>query len=290
MKFGIFAGLGNQLFQLAAAHAAAEYHKQAFNLIIDAEPPKHRPFELSNLISLCKHVNETSFEVFPSNSLFDRINTKLQISKLPFKVNFLNLTDKNYEADNFVYDIEGMDLNRLNIGYYQHWKYVKSAWPLINHELNSYVDSFNTKKELGSNIVVHIRRGDTVENKKTMGLLDENYYFESLERHRQISDIHKILVITDDFVNAQPVAKAIGADRIYDPKELSAWETLKLMKYSDSVIAANSTLSWWGALLCQQRGGVAYIPDPWFRNWKTELGDAFHFPGMIKIQSSFENF
>jgi hypothetical protein len=53
---------------------------------------------------------------------------------------------------------------------------------------------------------------------------------------------------------------------VYDSSDATAWDVLTDLANSDVVIAANSTLSWWGAWLCVQNNGLAFLPSIWIRS------------------------
>ena len=112
---------------------------------------------------------------------------------------------------------------------------------------------------------------------------------QAIEKIRSESELKlHIVVITDDIDSAGAIIEKLAPDSVVLPDDANAWQCLALMKSADYVVAANSTLSWWGSLLCAKSGGVSYIPDPWFKNFQPNEDQAFFHPALNTIKSEFE--
>ena len=105
--------------------------------------------------------------------------------------------------------------------------------------------------------MMHIRRGDFISNKDTVGLL-------SIEYFKEISDGSEEMVIFSDSQSSDevlsknfPKAQILGADVV------DTWTGLSLMSFSRRLYMSNSTYSWWAGIISLFRGGVAIAPDPW---------------------------
>lgn len=106
---------------------------------------------------------------------------------------------------------------------------------------------------------MHVRRGDYVDS--GFGTLSPDYY------SAQIRDRLPLIILTEhqseirDFVARWPGAIVL------DSSQLNEWETLLVFAHASLVIAANSTLSWWGAIFGSLNGSeLSTIPEPWYED------------------------
>ena len=283
-------GLGNQLFQFAFLHNLSDLKRGAISCFFPITHDGARDFMLSSLCSNCTHV--------------DKVNTRssrtldLRFKALGFVQNrFPKIFMKFFSGLDFVekntYSFENLDISfKYYSGYFQHWKHVHNSLESFESELDFVIDEqleslpeFFSQSPYG---VVHFRQGDLLNYRKTMGNLNFEYFEKSISA--ALTDCEeeiRVIVLTDDkdaalkhFVNL--------AVEVYGPDEISEWQGLAAMSAAKFVITSNSTFSWWGALLASRRGGIAYIPSPWFLNWQPAPGDAFNFPGFKSLPSTFE--
>jgi hypothetical protein len=54
--------------------------------------------------------------------------------------------------------------------------------------------------------------------------------------------------------------------RWFTDKNLNSAETLELMRCGKAYIIANSTFSWWGAMLSNSENPMVICPDRWFKS------------------------
>lgn len=287
MKFYINGGLGNQLFQWAHMHFIEKRISQVPIIWKDQNPRQDRPFELQKLLENCMHFSYVS-------SINDGINPYLRkISKVLALGKFFSY-EVVKETREFGFSDLSVKLSKKSLvqGYFQNWQYVEDVWDLISVELDTMLQSesipvFNT--EVHSIVIVHIRRGDFKLQSNSFGLLSASYYIKAIEKIRSESALAlHVVVITDDIDSAGAIIEKLAPDSVVLPDDANAWQCLALMKSADYVVAANSTLSWWGSLLCAKSGGVSYIPDPWFKNFQPNEDQAFFHPALNTIKSEFE--
>jgi hypothetical protein len=291
VKIYIQGGLGNQLFQFSYAHLSNE----TITIYKDPNPRSDRPFDISGLIKSCSHVSK---EIYTSSTLFNfmRKISVNSINKFHPKIKSFITKISKIENENLNFDLIPVYKHKnkiLNIGYFQHWKYVEEAFTLFGPELNIYIKQVELPKLIKINydktIIVHIRRGDYMSSHKdTLGVLDTKYYADSIKGFR--NDKFHILFLTDDFKAASIIVKGIGLTSvsIFGPESLTAWQSLKIMSEAKYLIAANSTLSWWGSFLSSESGGHCILPKPWFKNYFMKDMDAFYFPKAFMAPSVFE--
>ena len=293
MKIYINGGLGNQLFQYSFAHSDQE----EIELYLDKHSRLDRPFELKELIEYCRH----NTNIARTNETL--LNYRIKVQRIPvkLKIKFMNnvlsyFTKVNFEEKPFAYTSRVLTLKRaLNLGYFQHWKNVEDNWNSFGNELLEYLGQIEVPLPLQpahtQQIVLHVRQGDLVNVKHSMGVLASSYYSKSISEITKIrADIDfNYIFLTDDVGRATEVQRNLNLPSalILGPGQLNAWQTLKIMSESKYLICANSTLSWWAGFISAKKGGQVYFPEPWFKNWHEPVGDAFYFPECKTIQSTF---
>jgi hypothetical protein len=297
LKRNVFinAGLGNQLFQYSYAHHNATNEDLSIYISVDSQPRQDRPFELNSLLEFCGHhqgsIKKTKGPVFLGR--LRKISSRL----LPAALHSLSskILTPNFEENQFQPSSKKIINFGLIVGYFQHWRLVEESWPTFGPEINALVEktslgSFQINLSLQSPkplVVAHVRRGDLVNLTSSMGVLDYPYYEMALKQIPMERREFHLIVVTDDVTGAKSITDLLLPDEVLGPDELNPLQTLSLMALSDFVISANSTLSWWGGYLAFKRGASTFIPYPWFKNWKPDVGTAFNFPGFKILSASF---
>jgi hypothetical protein len=272
----------------------AKWKDRSISITSDPRPRKDRPFELTPLLQRCEHTRKTHSGSFTSGRAaykLQRVLNKFIPSLLgPLK----GIANNTYtEVSPFSFVRPQIDDDRLQVGYFQHWKYVESVWETFGVELEQTINEIPLPPaisylNLGQTCVVHIRRGDLIRSVQTMGILDANYYKRAQLRIRNSSSDNLSLIgITDDFEGAKKISQELGLEKLLGPSELSGWQSIALMAKSSAVICANSTFSWWGGILSAKKGGTVVIPNPWFVNWHEKIGDSFMHPKLSVVSASF---
>ena len=176
------------------------------------------------------------------------------------------------------------------IGFWQHWKYVQLTESFFLDELIKFMN-FKIRVEnlvpFGSKyLVVHVRRGDYLRrgNGDTFGVIKPDSYRKLIAEIKEHYVDLDVLTLTDDEFLQDNVEYGKEFGRIITASDCSPWQALKIMSEADIMIAANSTLSWWGAVLSLKNGGKGYIPNSFHKNLDTK--GAFDFPGLFKYENS----
>jgi Glycosyl transferase family 11 len=272
-------GIGNQFFQ----YFFGVYIKRKYNLEVVLDSSLLESTNVSHPNSGIKKLN-----------LKLRLNSKyryyFRILKLQtFLYNlFSNLAEKNiikllpdlYIAKSIGYDpkteqeITGNKTPYL-LGYFQSWRYFDLNMNEKNNLFSKliYQDPWiieNIEKMTSQKfIAVHIRLGDYVLKKNAfIGVLPKGYYSNALA-YLTSKRIHQpFYIFSDDILNAK---KIFGSMFPHD----SSWvdvaphcdpmEVFAIMRMASTFIIANSTYSWWAAML-STNSPLVLAPKKWFKD------------------------
>jgi len=257
----ISGGLGNQLFQYAAARSLA-LEKNA-DLILDAsfyDSGRHRSFDLERFSIQPKAVTRGAGPRWISH--LKALGTRL-----------LRLDHPQYHEPHHHFDQDVFDLQPpcgLH-GYFQSVLYFQRHASTIHRELQppaaADVESLALSGMMGQSeaVSLHVRRGDYVTNARARQIFCEcgpEYYERALDL---IPESGPVLVFSDD--------PAWCRQRLPRKRELifvgeqgsrDGVADLWLMTQASHHIIANSTFSWWGAWLSGNRKGLKIAPERWF--------------------------
>jgi hypothetical protein len=146
-------------------------------------------------------------------------------------------------------------------GYFQSAAMVGRNKVIIEQEINSVLRAEGLIEEIHTDLVLHIRRGDTREISKYWGVLSLDYYLKLVDNNLPITisvdDTKEIKVLERHFPNAT----------FLTPDNSTTWQTLKILSEARTLIIANSTLSWWAAWIKSNTNQKdIYFPDSWRPN------------------------
>ena len=159
------------------------------------------------------------------------------------------------------------------IGYFQSFRFTMNIHSfneikcLSLAKRNEGIESFKELATLEQPIVVHFRFGD-YKLEDFFGIPGPAYYKKALEEMTHMYPHSKIWVFTDEVEAAE---KAFPTDhaskaRWFTDKSLTSAETLEIMRLGKAYVIANSTFSWWGAMLSNSENPMVICPNPWFKS------------------------
>jgi len=287
----LIGGLGNQLFQYAAA-LSRDPAKLVFETNLGSPRlnleliPDIFDFELSQPHTVLKKRKFRKFfsrftwylirfgmapENFKTNFLGKKLISKVGSTLISWLIR--RPTSLVLASDNGYFEMPSLKTNEYLLGFFQSY-----IWASICHirpklrQMNLKTRSDELKNFLNSqpksNIVaIHVRLGD-YRNEPGFGILQPSYYANALQRLNADESNLKYWLFSnepDEAINFIP--KEYRADLVVVPNFAgSAAETLEAMRNANSYILANSSLSWWGAFLSYQDDPVVITPQPWFQN------------------------
>ncbi len=269
----LFGGLGNQLFQYFAGLDFSI--KSGLKLRIDTRWTEASYSQDQSDIRDFKFLDEgllvTCRESGPLNFYFERLKTK--IARISLKAaNYLALnTPKN---PGFV-DIVGSKLGIELRGYYQSYRYFDSVsetngiqdWSLkIESPLFLKIKSQLCEAPF---IAVHVRGGDYLNKTDIYHKMDSNYYANSISRLKSELGEIRIIIFSDDAEYARNILKDFPSLEFLDQIGLRASEAMILMSLAQGIVIANSTFSYWAAMIDTRK--LIAAPKYWFKDAEVDM-------------------
>lgn len=260
-------GLGNQMFQYAAAYAAA---KEA-NTSLYLDLRSYNDLSTHGGFCLGKFKVASRLECNISPSWFNNMQLKL-LDKFPYLAIFFKrwvIERSSSFNENILKKINGKTMH----GYWQSEKYFQKYHGELVKEFIPMVVSEETKQiynNLLNSIVVaiHIRRGDYISNPNALkkhGFCSISYYKNGILEINSKVDINTYAIFSDDMAWAKEnLSHFLKDSNVVWVEGKSAIEDLWLMTACSHHIISNSTFSWWGAWLAQSSGQIVIAPTPWF--------------------------
>jgi hypothetical protein len=163
--------------------------------------------------------------------------------------------------------------NQLVIGYFQSYRYVytnhSTIEPLRNLKLKKESPQVLKYRELSllhSPLVVHVRRGDYT-SEAAFGLLAPEYYQEVIKSVYSRNLYNKIWLFSDDLIQATDCIPDELMGEVFQIDEIdnSPASTLQVMRFGKGYVIGNSSYSWWGAFLSVNPDSEVHAPFPWFK-------------------------
>lgn len=234
-------GIGNQIFQWAYGRSIELEFKKELKLdisffLMNSPGSTNRTFSLNKFPSL-------GIDILQHNM-----------------TNLIRIDDDfNFKEINF-----DKNLNYYLLGYWQSEKYFKKHSDNIIKELSprdTQISKLVAKypNVLGNSVSIHIRRTDYLTSNGYHPVLDIDYYKLALSILGD--DYDDIFVFSDDInwckkeLNFKNAHFVDGNDDVED-----IW----LMSMCKNNIIANSTFSWWGAYLNNNKNKKVIAPNKWF--------------------------
>jgi Glycosyl transferase family 11 len=271
-------GMGNQMFQYAAALALARLRNTevSFDLSILKE---HQGFALScfNIVPRVSLDRDLPIRVRPAIPPILRKLKSVGERSIPIMKQTVFL-----EAETYSFDPAFLRCGSTCYlsGYFQHYSYFKHAEKDIRAAFTFNGDISRRTSEMLNHmakfhtISVHVRRGDYVRNaeyQSFFGVCGIDYYIKSCELLARMSSNTFWLFISDDpqWVLSKLVAELLRREIISEYAVVDwnnghrVFEDLILMCGARDHIISNSTFAWWGAWLNGRLDKKVIAPKRW---------------------------
>lgn len=275
IKVRLIGGLGNQLFQYFAGMYVSQLTGKTLSVDLRwldgsythslSDIRNFKFFQPKEIIT-----KESDGRInFPIERIKNRVSLDFPIFGEIFHIH----NPKNPGYSDFTKKSTGKELR----GYYQSFRYyeaIETKLGKINWDLSKYSEQYNkVLAELKKQpfIALHVRGGDYRKNRNIYHELKSEYYFQAISRLEKAIDVKKVVVFTDDLNYARELF--YGSKVLFlDQSGLNASESMTLISMAMGIVIANSTFSFWSAVINGSNEIIA--PKFWHKN--IEIEDSFY--------------
>jgi hypothetical protein len=266
----LIGGLGNQMFQYAAARALADRLGTSLKIdVIGFDAYKLHEYSLHHF--RIGAATATRLDVAPVRS---RPSVRRAAHLLPGDRVRHVFTEGSLRFDPSLFACQDGTYLR---GYWQSEKYFADKADLVRAEfaLRSPLSSKSrgVLEEIEADpaaVSLHVRRGDYAfdpHTKATHGLVGEQYYRRAISAFRSRFSGATFYAFSDDPEWVADTFARDGDVRVVNANDASRnYEDLALMSACRHHIIANSSFSWWGAWLNEAPKKCVIAPRSWFQD------------------------
>lgn len=269
-------GIGNQLFQAAAAHDFALSNPRCKIYFVKGNDPSERSFELKGFFNDCNHVITSKlldqiFWIF--NRFYDKLNNRFVSFKILLQVLFrcevprLEINNQSSEIINLVIR-ESNSAYLVLRGYFQSITFTGTDKECFNRLLkNQILMQSSCKQGAKDFILMHARRGDYFIN-PSLGPLSIEYFKTALDVVSTECQGLSLLIHSDG--DESEFSSIIDRFHFLRSRSFSknAWDCLFDSTNARYFVGSNSTLSWWASysmqLFSPSVGRVSIFPSEWY--------------------------
>jgi hypothetical protein len=286
-------GLGNQLFQFAAALAYSHgrviqiYEKLGAPRVNSKNEPEIYSFNIEEIATIRRRkefsriLSKSSGYLLRSN-IWPKNVESLRVWKFLAKAAamFCHIVIQRQALYPVVIPDVGYRELKCNkildrfsspylIGYFQ-----SAVWPeaVVNQLRKLKLDnegpmlmSLRMESSHSRPVIVHIRRGD-YKVETSFGLPAEKYYREALDVVDEKYSTNPIWVFSDEEIEARKILNWLPESRLRFISDVDgdSGASLMAMRFGCAYVIANSTFSWWAAFLSESENPLIIAPTPWF--------------------------
>jgi hypothetical protein len=252
----LMGGLGNQLFQIFATIALAIRYQLQFQ------------FKNDFILGGCT-VRYTYWNTF-LNALQPYLTNQNQDSMLIYR-----------EKEFAFQEIKPLLSSFCLLGYFQSYLYFQQEKNTIFEiiQLQQKKQQVLQKLSLTTKLIledfecvsIHIRRGDYKQLQHIYVLLGSEYYQKSIQYiqdNRMTTNKPLMLlcfVSPDERSEVREMVETFGFPIQMFDEHINDWEEMLVMSLCHHNIIANSTFSWWGAYLNDNKDKIVCAPKQWFQ-------------------------
>lgn len=278
----ISGGLGNQMFQYAAGLAISLHNNAEFLLDLsffkkcDFGDTKRdfylNNFNISGNIAKDSDIAGIGLPNMTKKDILSKSKRKLfRITEYFKPIYRKKIIIEPYF--HFCPDILKIKKNCYLSGVWQSEKYFKNIKNIIrkeftlknepNIELTNWIKIINKY----NSISLHIRRGDYINSQKTNqfhGVCSLSYYYSAIEKILSRVTNPYFFIFSDDIDWAKNNLKIKSPAIFAGGNGIADYEELILISKCKHNIIANSSFSWWGAWLNENKDQIVISPKEWF--------------------------
>lgn len=185
------------------------------------------------------------------------------------------------------FHIRPVNGNTVLAGYFQSYQWIsddkvyEKLFSIKPRGSNPEYESLTILAKECSPLIIHIRLGDYL-NEELFGIPSADYYKKAISKMSHIARFDEIWLFSDSVEKAKEM---FGSNlpknvRWFGEVDGSTASTFQSMRLGSAYIIGNSTFSWWAAYLSFNREAQVIAPKPWFlgmedpadlipKNWTT---------------------
>jgi hypothetical protein len=241
-------GLGNQMFQYAAAYSLAQKYKKTLKLDTQFfNIKKKRTFGLHNYRIFEKIISPQTINKLNPNLLIIK-HKKYNLKPVDIKPNQHVYLDGFWSSEKYFKEVE-KDLRIIFVP--------REPLNKQNTELAEHIKNSNA-------ISIHVRRQDYLNLRNNVDICTLKYYNSSIETLISHINNPEFFIFSDDFkwtkTNIRPEFSTVYVEHNKDRRNYVDVYLMSLCKHH---IIANSTFSWWGAWLNSYKQKIVIYPKRW---------------------------
>lgn len=260
----IIGGLGNQMFQYAFYKSLQSRGIKVYADLSDYEnDAPHNGYELERVFNISmKKPGKFLLNLFIPHQrkwIFRKLKRVLRLKKT-YKV----------EENEFRFHPSFLkNTNRYYIGYWQNEGYFQEVAKQIKHifsfpEITEKKNKDILKQILNTeSVALHVRRGDYLKDPKLGGICNLEYYEHAILNIKSKIKNPVFFVFSDEIDWCKQNLKLDNATFIDWNKANNSYIDMQLMSNCKHNIIANSSFSWWGAWLNDNRNKIIIAPKKW---------------------------
>jgi len=271
----LIGGLGNQMFQYAAARGLAINNNTSLKLDLSwFTAPDSRKYLLDNFNIKAEIATKEEIQTFtgkhdsPSRKTLWLLSRPLCDKKV-FREPCFDFCGKFFKQKQQTY-LKGNWQSPL---YFRHIEHLLREEFTAGKPLSPSNQTFASEIRSRNAVSLHIRRGDYITNEQAQkyhGNLGMDYYMHAVELISSRTANPHFFVFSDDIDWAREnIVLDYPTTFIKGGNETNCHEEMHLMSICKHNITANSTFSWWGAWLNNNADKMVIAPKNWFAEKQT---------------------
>ena len=287
MKIILSGGLGNQLFQLAAAYSLSNGSEVILeNKLGSTTSNPNIELELEKFIlpdkvhiPTCRDIYwlekklSNYFFLTSSQSLVETFVSKRVLSIAKKLMSLLFQNGKEVQICQGVgYDGGLTPTDSVLFGYFQTYKWLEDSDTLEMFqglrlkESPDWLIELEQKAAIDFPLILHMRRGDYVKE-NTFGIPSKDYYEGAVRSLWKTERFNKIWIFSDEPTAVREILPdwILANSRIIVDGLDSPASTIQAMRLGKGYVLSNSTFGWWGAKLSYNQDATVIVPKPWFK-------------------------
>lgn len=268
----LMGGLGNEMFQYALYKKLSLLGNEC-KIDDNWYTEQGKPNYLLDVFDL-KYEKSTKEENESFSRRYSNNLTRIKRVLAPNKLHFY-YSDKEKHFQEIVLTAKECYLD----GYWQSEKYFMGIADELRkdfkfkEELSEYQKEILAQIESSNSVSVHVRRGDYLNYPEYQGICDEDYYKRAL-KYFEGKDV-TFFVFSNDYEYVKEKFKGnnyvcVKTEKIHkgDVHGYSNMDLLLMSKCKHNIIA-NSSYSWWGAWLNENKDKIVISPSRWQNGHET---------------------